>query len=212
MTVFQAEDATERADGTQLALAGMRRGDVFGLNADSAYALATDAFSLRGVQRIDVLKKNATFATPVLVGRPQMIEGIVADVTDDMRKLIDAFWPGRLTLLVRPSQTLAWGGNRGAIAVRMPTDEWTREIAGEIGALVAVAASRGAHKVPTTATQAAEIWGSEVPHWLASGSADPELLSTVIDFRGSRPNITRLGTLTASNIRGVLPTVTMIAH
>jgi tRNA threonylcarbamoyl adenosine modification protein (Sua5/YciO/YrdC/YwlC family) len=189
----------------------MRRGDVVGLNADSAYALATDAFSARGVASVQALKGNGGFATAVLVGRTVTLEGIVENVTDEMRSLVEAFWPGPLTILARPNRTLAWAANSQAVSVRMPTNEWTREIASELGPMIAIAGSRGSHKAPTSATQAAEIWGSDVPDWLSSGMANPEQVSTVVDFRGTKPNIVRLGALTASNLRQVVPSITMIA-
>jgi tRNA A37 threonylcarbamoyladenosine synthetase subunit TsaC/SUA5/YrdC len=78
--------------------------------------------------------------------------------------------------------------------------------------MVAVAASRGSHAAPTTATQGSEIWGSDVPLWLNSGAAHSDLQSTVIDVRSDRPNIVRLGSLTASTLRGVVPGITMIAN
>ncbi len=209
MAIYTLEET--RQDGTDIALAGMRRGDVVGLNADSAYALATDAFSARGVASVQALKGNGGFATAVLVGRTVTLEGIVENVTDEMRSLVEAFWPGPLTILARPNRTLAWAANSQAVSVRMPTNEWTREIASELGPMIAIAGSRGSHKAPTSATQAAEIWGSDVPDWLSSGMANPEQVSTVVDFRGTKPNIVRLGALTASNLRQVVPSITMIA-
>ena len=212
MTVYQADDEVAREAGTALALAGMRRGDVIGMNGDSAYVLACDAFSTRGVTAIHELKGRGDFATAVLIGREQTIDGIVENVTAEMRLLVEAFWPGPLTFLARPQRTLAWAANREAISVRLPANEWTREIAADLGPMVAVAASRGANKAPTSATQAAEMWGSDVPIWLASGMADPALQSTVLDCRGERLNIVRLGSLTASNLRQVVPSITMISQ
>ena len=212
VTIYSCDIPENRNDGTAVALAGMRRGEVIGLNADSAYALATDVFSHRGVTMVQVLKGRSDFATAILVGKEVTIEGIVENVTPEMRALIDAFWPGPLTIMARPNRTLAWAANNEAISVRMPSNEWTRELASELGPMMAVAGSRGSHRAPTTATQAAEIWGSDVPDWLSSGMANPEQTSTVVDFRGSKPNIIRLGALTASNLRQVVPSITMIAN
>ena len=212
MTLFHHDDPAMREEGTAVALAGMRRGEVVGLNADSAYALAADAFSTRGVLGVQELKGRGDFATAILIGRETTLDGIVENVTDDMRKLMAAFWPGSLTFLARPQRTLAWAANRDSISVRIPANEWTREIAAELGPMVAVAASRGAHKAPTTATQAAEIWGSDVSHWLESGMADADLKSTVVDCRAERLNIVRLGSLSASNLRQVVPSITMISN
>ena len=53
MTIYQADDEVAREAGTVLALAGMRRGDVVGMNGDSAYVLACDAFSDRKSTRLN---------------------------------------------------------------------------------------------------------------------------------------------------------------
>ena len=212
MTIYLYDDAAAREEGTALALAGMRRGDVVGMHGDSAYVLAADAFSTRGVEMIHDLKGRGDFATAVLIGRETAIDGIVENVTADMRLLMDAFWPGPLTFLARPQRTLAWAANRDAISVRLPSNERTRSIAAELGPMVAVAASRGAHKAPTTATQAEEIWGSDVSVWLGSGVADPAQQSTVLDCRSERMNIVRLGALSSSNLRQVVPSITMISN
>jgi L-threonylcarbamoyladenylate synthase len=212
MTMYQFDDETSRTDGTAIALAAMRRGDVIGLNADSSYALATDAFSPRGLKTIRSLKGRADLITPILIGRVINLEGILTKVTPEMHLLMEAFWPGPLTFLATPQPSLAWEATRDAISVRMPSNEWTRELAYELGPMVAVAASRGSHAAPTTATQGSEIWGSDVPIWLNSGAAHSDLQSTVIDVRSDRPNIVRLGSLTASTLRGVVPGITMIAN
>jgi tRNA A37 threonylcarbamoyladenosine synthetase subunit TsaC/SUA5/YrdC len=60
--------------------------------------------------------------------------------------------------------------------------------------------------------QGAEVWGSDVENWLDSGFAETDLLSTIIDFRSSKPNIVRLGALSASKLRQVVPAISMIAH
>ncbi|MEN9692452.1 MAG: hypothetical protein RLZZ330_96, partial [Actinomycetota bacterium] len=51
MPIFHVGDADSHTQGTRLAISGMRAGEVWGLNSDSSYALATDAFS-SGVEKI----------------------------------------------------------------------------------------------------------------------------------------------------------------
>ena len=209
MTIFSQDDKTT---ATQTVVSAMRAGEVVGLNADSSYALATDAFSPIGVAKIQQLKSRTDFITPILIGRTSVLDGILREVTADMKTLMDAFWPGALTIIARPQPTLAWSASSDAISIRIPQDEWTREVVTEVGMVMSVAANRGSHSAPTTATQANEIWGSDVSHWLNSGPADPALVSTMVDFRGEKPNIVRLGSLSQRDLRAVLPTVTMIAQ
>jgi L-threonylcarbamoyladenylate synthase len=211
MPIFNFSDADARTNGTRAAIAGMRAGEVWGINSDSSYALATDAFS-NGVERIRNIKKQENFMTPILIGRPETLVGVVSKVTEEMQLLMDAFWPGPLSFIAKPNQTLAWSGSNDAITVRMPANEWTREVICALGPTVAVAATRSSSKAPTSAMQGAELWGSDVENWLDSGLADTDLLSTIIDFRGTKPNIVRLGALSASKLRQVVPAISMIAH
>ncbi len=210
MPIFQLGDADSRAQGTRAAIAGMRAGEVWGINSDSSYALASDAFSI-GVERIRAMKKQEKFMTPILIGRPETLAGVVSKVTEEMQMFMDAFWPGPLSFIAKPNPTLAWSGSTDAITVRMPANEWTREIVSAIGPTVAVAATRSSSKAPTSAIQAAELWGSDVENWLDSGLADLDQVSTIIDFRGTKPNIVRLGALSTSKLRGVVPAISMIA-
>lgn len=210
MPIYRLGDADARAQGTRAAIAGMRAGEVWGLNSDSSYALMSDAFSV-GVERIRNLKKQENFMTPILIGRPETLVGVVNKVTEEMQLLMDAFWPGPLSFVAKPNQTLAWSGTSDGITVRMPANEWTREIINSLGPTVAVAANKNGSKAPTSALQAAEVWGSDVENWLDSGLANSDLVSTIIDFRGTKPNIVRLGALSASKLRQVVPAISMIA-
>ncbi len=210
MPIYQIGDADSHAQGTRAAIAGMRAGEVWGLNSDSSYALMSDAFSI-GVERIRKLKKQENFMTPVLIGRAETLVGVVNKVTEEMQMLMDAFWPGPLSFIAKPNQTLAWSGSNDAITVRMPSNEWTREVISSLGPTVAVAATRSGTKAPTSAIQAAELWGSDAENWLDSGLANLDQVSTIIDFRGSKPNIVRLGALSASKLRQVVPAISMIA-
>lgn len=210
MPIFNSSDADARTKGTRAAIAGMRAGEVWGLNSDSSYALMSDAFSI-GVERIRKLKKQENFMTPILIGRPETLVGVVNKVTDEMQMLMDAFWPGPLSFIAKPNQTLAWSGSTDAITVRMPANEWTREVISALGPTVAVAATRSGTKAPTSAIQAAELWGSDAENWLDSGLANLDQVSTIIDFRGNKPNIVRLGALSASKLRQVVPAISMIA-
>ena len=210
MPIYQLGDVDSHTQGTRAAIAGMRAGEVWGINSDSSYALATDAFSI-GVERIRNLKKQEKFMTPILIGRPETLVGIVSKVTEEMQLLMEAFWPGPLSFIAKPNPTLAWSGSTDAITVRMPANEWTLEVISALGPTVAVAATRSGSKAPTSAMQGAEVWGSDVENWLDSGFANADLVSTIIDFRGSKPNIVRLGALSSAQLRQVVPGISMIA-
>lgn len=104
------------------AAAACRRGDVVLVPTEGEYALATDAFSERGAEAIRELKGlPAAAPLAVMVPGPETVSGLALDVTEEARALMAAFWPGPLTLLVRPHPALAWSMPADALlAVRMP--------------------------------------------------------------------------------------------
>lgn len=205
--VASIENLDEAISRTVLSL---RAGEIVGVNADSAYALLADAFSHTAVPRIQNLKKSQSFISPIMVGRQYTLQGL-AEVTPQMETLIDAFWPGNLTLLLKPMPSLAWKASKDAISVRMPKDFFTLKLLENLGPAFVVSANTSGGKVPTTATQAAGNWGSEVKEWFDTGSIDSAELSTIIDMRDGKANISRLGSLSLAEIRKVLPSVTMLA-
>lgn len=211
MTIHDVTAENEAALTSQI-VAEMRAGSLWGLAADSAYAICADAFSPRALRTIKEIRNKGEFVTPILIGREITLEGIADGITDEVRALIAAFWPGPLTLLATPHSGLAWEASRDAISIRMPADEFTRAVVYELGPMVAVGAARGTRPAPTTAIQAAEMWGSDVPNWVDRGPQDPEQVSTVIDIRGAKPNIVRLGALSKAQLREIAPSVTMIAN
>lgn len=188
----------------------LRAGEIIGVNADSSYALLADAFSHSAVPRIQNLKKSAGFVSPVMIGRSYTLEGL-AEVTSDMQVLIDAFWPGNLTLLLKPVPSLLWKASKDAISVRMPRDHFTLRLLENLGPAYVISANAPGGKQPTTAAQAANTWGSDVKEWFNSGAIEKPEPSTIIDMREGKANITRLGSLSLAEIRKVLPSVTMVA-
>ena len=210
MTIHVFDESNQDALTGKI-VAEMRTGSVWGVNADSAYAIATDAFSFKGLRKVQQLKGRSSTITPVLIARPETLEALVAKLIPGIKLLTEAFWPGALTIVAKPNPSLAWAASADAISLRMPANEQTRDLVWGLGPMVAIAASRGQHPAPTTALQAEEIWGSDVPDWVDSGPADPEQVSTVVDFRGFMPNIVRLGCIPAKDLRAVLPSVTMIS-
>ena len=188
----------------------LRAGEIIGVNADSSYALLADAFSHTAVPRIQNLKKSEGFVSPIMVGRAYTVQGL-AEVTSDMQLLMDAFWPGNLTLLLKPMPSLSWKASKDAISVRMPRDHLTLKLLENLGPAYVVSANAPGRNQPTTAAQAANIWGSDVKEWFDTGVIEKPEPSTIIDMRDVKANITRLGSLSLAEIRKVLPSVTMVA-
>jgi hypothetical protein len=123
MTTYDVREGAAHAAGVDAAVGALRRGELAVLPTDTVYGIAADAFSPAAVGRLLEAKgRTREMPVPVLVGSWRTIDGLAEVVTPVARRLVEAFWPGPLTLVVRAAPSLAWdlGETRGTVAVRMP--------------------------------------------------------------------------------------------
>ena len=113
----------ERPVGIEQATDAVRRGELVVLPTDTVYGLGTDAFSPEAVGDLLAAKgRGRDMPVPVLVGSPRTLDGIATRLGTAARALVEAFWPGGLTLVAHAQPSLQWdlGDTGGTVAVRMP--------------------------------------------------------------------------------------------
>lgn len=204
-------DGAHRAQAVTAALAAVRRGDLVLIPTESVYAIATDAFSRRGVDALREVKGYDTeVPLPVMVGARSTVPGIAARVPDEARLLMEACWPGALTLLLTPQTTLAWDLPASApLAVRMPLHPMALALLQRSGPLVVTTANLPGLPAPTDVDDALTQVGDAVALALDAGSlaTEPTLPSTVVDVTGPVPRVVRQGAVPLETLLRACPTV-----
>lgn len=204
-------DGTNRERAVAAGLAAVRRGDLVLLPTESVYAIATDAFSSRGVALLREAKgHDARVPLPVLVGGRSTVSGIVARVSADAKSLMDAFWPGLLTLLLPPQPTLAWDLPADApLAVRMPLHPVALAVLAASGPLVLTTANLPGLPAPSDVDDALAQLGDAIAIALDAGVLADEsaLPSTVVDLTRDVPAVVRIGAVSVEALRRVCPAV-----
>ena len=120
---IDVRDAPGREDGVMLAADAVRRGEVVVLPTDTVYGVGADAFDAAAVRAVLAAKgRGPAMPPPVLVASQRVLDGLAYDVPRYARDLVDAFWPGGLTIVCRSQPSLTWDlGDRGdTVALRMP--------------------------------------------------------------------------------------------
>lgn len=199
------EDAT---DGVAHAVAALRRGDLAVLPTDTVYGIAADAFSPPAVNRLLAAKgRGRDMPVPVLVGAWRGLDGLAQHITPTMRSLVEAFWPGPLTLIVRAAPSLAWdlGETRGTVAVRMPLHPVALAVLAETGPLAVSSANRSGQPPAADAAEAQRQLGTAVAVYLDAGSTGDAVPSTIVDLTGDRPQLRRWGAVPIEELRELLP-------
>src|SRR4051795_3402336 len=106
---YDCNDPSVRSAALSSAAHCISSGQLVVLPTDTVYGIGADAFDPTAVADLLAAKgRGRDMPVPVLVGSWDTIDGLVTHVPAQTRSLIEAFWPGGLTLVVEHAQSLAW--------------------------------------------------------------------------------------------------------
>ncbi len=195
------------ARGIAAAAEAVRRGELVVLPTDTVYGVGADAFSAQAVAAILAAKgRGREMPPPVLIPNPRTLDGLATHVPVYARDLIEAFWPGPLTLVLYAQSSLMWdlGDTRGTVALRMPQDDTALGLLDEVGPMAVTSANLSGQPPARTVLDAATQLGSAVSVYLDGGPSTDGLASTILDCTDEAPVILRAGALSVSQIQQVL--------
>ncbi len=206
----KAEEALRRAAEI------LRGGGLVALPTETVYGLGANALDAGAVARIFEAKQRPAW-DPVIVhvAGEAMLEGLVEEVPDTARRLIKAFWPGPLTLLLRRTRTVpdAVTAGRALVGVRMPAHPVALELIRRAGVPVAApSANLFGHTSPTTAAHVLDDLDGRIDAVLDAGPTAHGVESTVLDACQNPMVIYRPGSVTAEQIRAAGGAVEAFAH
>lgn len=176
---------------------------------DTLYGIGCDAFDNDAVASLLAAKhRGPDMPVPVLVGSWDTYKGLVASMTDTMQLLVEAFWPGGLSIVVPQAPSLPWnlGDTRGTVMLRMPLQPVAIELLREVGPMAVSSANiSGGHTPPTTAIAAKQQLGKAVSVYLdGGGEAAIGKPSTIVDLSQAHPYLLREGAISAEQISEVI--------
>lgn len=206
--MLNCTDPAERRDAVAAGARAVEGGSVIVLPTDTLYGIGADAFNPAAVTALLAAKgRGRDMPVPVLVGSWSTIDGLVSYVSADARALIEAFWPGGLTLIVEHAPSLAWdlGDARGTVGIRMPMHPVALELLERTGPMAVSSANRTGMPPTTTVGQAYEQLGESVSVYLDGGEVPIGLPSTILDLTGDAPRVVREGAVALDAIRQVVP-------
>lgn len=185
-------------EGVAAAVVAAQAGRVVVLPTDTLYGVGCDAFCAEAVSAVLAAKgRGREMPPPVLVPNPRTVDGLAREVPDYARALIQAHWPGPLTLVLKAQSSLQWdlGDTNGTVAVRMPDDEIALAVLCAVGPMAVTSANATGQPAATTLEQAREQLGEAVAVYLDGGPSRGGAASTILDCTGAAPITLRAGAL-----------------
>jgi L-threonylcarbamoyladenylate synthase len=205
--IFDCSNPGQRQAGIASAISALKGGRLVVLPTDTVYGIGADAFDGTAVAALLAAKgRGRDMPVPVLVGSWHTIDGLVYSVPDTARDLIEAFWPGALSLVVRQAPSLQWdlGDAHGTVMLRMPLHPIAIELLREVGPMAVSSANISGRAAAVTAADAHEQLADLVEVYLEGGPSAQQAASTIVDLTDTQPRVLREGPVTAAAIADVL--------
>ena len=198
-------------EAVQAAARRLADGELLGLPTETVYGLAARADQDAAVARIFAAKGRPS-DHPLIV---HVLDAAAAEPFADhlpamARRLMDAFWPGPLTVIVprKTGMAEAAAGGHATVALRSPAHPVARAVlaaARKLGVdgVAAPSANRFGRVSPTLARHVVEEFGPELMV-LDGGACEVGIESSIVDCSRAQPALLRPGLLSRARIEAVL--------
>ncbi|ANC78983.1 tRNA threonylcarbamoyladenosine biosynthesis protein [Fictibacillus phosphorivorans] len=185
----------------------INKNEVIAIPTETVYGLAGNARSDDAIKRIFEAKGRPS-DNPLIVHISDLsqLEGLVSSVSETAQKLMNAFWPGPLTIVLPKGENVSERVTAGlsTVAVRMPDHEIALAVIAASGVpLAAPSANLSGKPSPTSAQHVYEDLKGRIPGIVDGGSTGVGVESTVVECTGELVTILRPGGITLEELEKV---------
>ncbi|MDD2741966.1 MAG: L-threonylcarbamoyladenylate synthase [Rhodocyclaceae bacterium] len=191
----------------------LRAGELVAFPTETVYGLGADAANPEAVAKIFAAKgRPADHPLIVHLAGHDAVEHWAEQVPDVAWELMETFWPGPLTLILKkqPWVPLTVTGGQNTVGLRVPGHPVALELlrrfaaSGGHGGIAAPSANRFGRISPTTAAHVQEELGDQVPLILDGGACAVGIESTIVDCSRGEPVVLRPGHIAPQHLQAVL--------
>ena len=182
----------------------LRSGDVVAFPTETVYGLGADALNPYAVAKIFEAKNRPHFDPLIVhIGRKEWIDQYAEEVPQDALKLIDVFWPGPLTLILRKKTLIPDIVTAGlsTVAIRMPSHAVALKLIEVFQKPIAApSANPFGYMSPTKVSHVARMLKGKIPMILDGGDSVFGIESTIISFQSHGIYIHRHGAISEEEL------------
>lgn len=194
----------------------LREGGLVGMPTETVYGLGANALNPQAVRSI-FEAKGRPGDNPLIVHVSCMEEvaPLVREIPKAAQRLMDAFWPGPMTIILPKAACIPTEVSAGldTVGIRLPASDAARALIAAAGCPVAApSGNRSGRPSPTTAQHMLEDMDGRIPLILDGGACEVGVESSVIDATGEVPIILRPGGITPEMVEEVLGRVEVDEH
>ena len=180
-------------------------GGLVAFPTETVYGLGASAFDPAAAKKIYAAKGRPS-DNPLIVhiADKSQIAEIAVEITPDAQKVIDAFMPGPITIILNKKSTVPDDVTAGldTVAIRFPANETAQRLIKAAGVPIAApSANLSGKPSPTTAAHVIADMTGRIDAIIDGGSCEVGVESTIVDFTGEKPEILRPGGVTYDDLK-----------
>ena len=184
----------------------IKNGGIVAFPTETVYGLAADAWNPSAISKI-YETKGRPIDNPLIVHihSKECIHDFCIDIPEKVYPLIEKYWPGPLTLILkkRPEVLNSVTAGLDTVAIRIPNHKLALELISKTGPLVAPSANQSGKPSPTKAEHVISDFSNKL--LVLDGKATKiGLESTVLDLTNKEPLILRPGKISKIEIEEIL--------
>lgn len=185
----------------------LAKGGIIAYPTETFYGLGADATNEKAIEKIYTIKgRNSNNPISIIIGSAENLYTLVHNVPLAAQKLMQAFWPGALTIVFQASNKISplLTAGTGKIGIRLSSHHGAQVIAQRLGRpLTATSANLSGAPECTQASEVAEQIGDKIDAIVDLGQTTGDKVSTIIDVTCDPPVILREGTITRQSIENI---------
>lgn len=186
----------------------IKDGGLVAFPTETVYGLGADALNAEAVGKVYAAKGRPS-DNPMIVhiSSKDDVLKLTPKITEDMQKLMDAFWPGPLTMVVPALDVIpkVTTGELDTVGIRMPSEPAAAElISASETPIAAPSANLSGKPSPTSYKHVADDLDGRIDGIIAGGDCEAGIESTVVDMTEDVPSVLRPGIITAKQLSEVL--------
>jgi len=186
----------------------LKSGGIVALPTETVYGLGADGLNESAIKKIFVAKGRPSDNPLILhIAEPEDLSNLVLEVPKKAQVLIDNFWPGPLTIILKKTDIVpkAVSGGLDTVAVRCPSNEAIKKVIKHLKRPIAApSANLSGKPSPTKFSHVLHDLDGKIDAILDGGDCEIGLESTVIAFNEELPRILRPGKITKEQIEDLI--------
>ncbi|MBM2820181.1 MAG: hypothetical protein HW410_1864 [Nitrosarchaeum sp.] len=191
----------------------IKSGNLVAFPTETVYGLGANALDPKSIKKIFEVKGRPS-DNPLIIHISDVADlgMLVVHIPDTAYKLIDKFWPGPLTLVLKKSKIVPkiTTGGMNTVAVRMPENKIAQILIRESGVPIAApSANISGRPSPTTSEHVLDDLSGKISMIIDGGKTKIGIESTIVDLSKKNPMLLRPGSVTLEQLQDVIGKITI---